>query len=585
MASALRHVTLRRAVGAPAHRSLRRGGLLQFAPAVTLALFLGPVAAGLLGTALPAFDYLPALGGGTFGLAAWSALLSWPGLTRSLALTLTSGLLATVLSFAAVIGFLAACHGTAPLRVVQRLLAPLLAVPHVALAIGFAFLIAPSGWILRLLSPWATGWQLPPDIALVQDPYGLALAAGLVVKETPFLLMMTLATLERGDARERLAVARSLGYGPVTAWLKTVLPAVYPQIRLPVYAVLAYSLSVVDMALILAPTTPPPLGVLVFRWFGDPDLTLRFAAAAGALLQLAVVIGGIGLWRGVETLAAALGRRWLWRGGRGGPGVAARRIWGGFLLLLQISAGSSLLALALWSVTRRWRYPDALPTEWTLATWQRHEAALLWSGTTTLTVGLAAALVALALVLACLENEQRNGLTAGGRALWLLYLPLLVPQVSFLFGVEVFAVQLGIDATWLAVAWSHLLFVLPYVFLTLADPFRALDERYARSAFCLGASPGRVFWRVKLPMLLRPVLVALAVGFAVSVAQYLPTVFAGGGRHPTLTTEAVALAGGADRRVIGVYAFLQALLPLAVFAIALTLPVRGKVRLMGGRRK
>ena len=40
----------------------------------------------------------------------------------------------------------------------------------------------------------------------------------------------------------------------------------------------------------------------------------------------------------------------------------------------------------------------------------------------------------------------------------------------------------------------------------------------------------------------------------------------------SLTTEAVALFGGADRRVMGVYAFLQALLPLLAFAAALALP-------------
>ena len=120
--------------------------------------------------------------------------------------------------------------------------------------------------------------------------------------------------------------------------------------------------------------------------------------------------------------------------------------------------------------------------------------------------------------------------------------------------------------------WSHLLFVLPYVFLALAEPFRALDERYVRSALCLGARPGRVFWTVKLPMLLRPLLFALAVGFAVSVAQYLPTLFAGAGRFVTLTTEAVSLSAGGDRRVIAVYAFLQALLPLVAFSLALLIP-------------
>ena len=39
----------------------------------------------------------------------------------------------------------------------------------------------------------------------------------------------------------------------------------------------------------------------------------------------------------------------------------------------------------------------------------------------------------------------------------------------------------------MALIWSHLLFVLPYVFLMLADPYRALDERYRRTGLCLGA--------------------------------------------------------------------------------------------------
>ena len=44
----------------------------------------------------------------------------------------------------------------------------------------------------------------------------------------------------------------------------------------------------------------------------------------------------------------------------------------------------------------------------------------------------------------------------------------------------------------------------------------------AGAAASLGAHPWRVFWRIKLPLLLQPLLVACAVAFAVSVAQYLP---------------------------------------------------------------
>ena len=550
----------------------QRAALLSVVPLLTLSLFLLPIAAGLVGTWMPAFGHFPALGAEGWSLDPWRRLLADPALPGALRLTLTSGLLASALALALVLGFVAACHGTRAFSALRRLLAPLLAVPHVALAIGLAFLIAPSGWLLRLVSPWPSGWATPPDVALVNDPGGFALTLGLMLKEAPFLFLMTLAALGQANAAERLAVARSLGYGPATAWLKTVLPAIYPQIRLPFYAVLAYALSVVDMAMILAPATPPPLAVLVFRWFNDPDLSMRFVAAAGACLQLLLVVGAIAAWRGLEAVVARAARWWIASGGRGGSGRVARVAAGGTMgLVVALSAGS-LLALALWSLARRWRYPDALPQSWSLANWMRHGDGLLWSGGTTVTVGLAAALIALVLVLGCLENEQRHGLRPSSRGLWLLYMPLLVPQVGFLFGVQVLAVQLGLDGTWLALVWSHLLFVLPYVFLSLSDPYRALDQRYARAALCLGAGPGRVFWRVKLPMLLRPALTALAVGFAVSVAQYLPTLFAGGGRFVTLTTEAVSLAAGADRRVIAVYALAQALLPFAGFAAALLIP-------------
>ncbi|HSR72323.1 MAG TPA: hypothetical protein VLL72_08070, partial [Kiloniellales bacterium] len=53
----------------------RRGDLLRLVPAVTLALFLAPIGAGLLGTWLPAFGYFPALGGSAPSLEPWRRLL------------------------------------------------------------------------------------------------------------------------------------------------------------------------------------------------------------------------------------------------------------------------------------------------------------------------------------------------------------------------------------------------------------------------------------------------------------------------------------------------------------------------------
>ena len=109
------------------------------------------------------------------------------------------------------------------------------------------------------------------------------MAAGLTVKEMPFLLLMALAALGQVDGTRKMRVAAALGYGRIGGWLKTVFPAVYAQIRLPVYVVLAYSMSVVDVALILGPSTPPTLSVQIVKWMGDPDLAMRLTAAAAAL--------------------------------------------------------------------------------------------------------------------------------------------------------------------------------------------------------------------------------------------------------------------------------------------------------------
>ena len=148
--------------------------MLRLFPAVTLAVFLAPVAAGLVATALPAFGYLPALGGHQIGSAPWQRLLATPGFWTSVHLTVQSGLLATVLALTIVIGFCSAMHATRLFQRTQVILAPLLATPHVAVAIGLAFLIAPAGWVSRLISPGLTGWQRPPDLAIVHDANGLS---------------------------------------------------------------------------------------------------------------------------------------------------------------------------------------------------------------------------------------------------------------------------------------------------------------------------------------------------------------------------------------------------------------------------
>ncbi len=520
-----------------------------------------PVLAGLLGTLIPAFD------GG------FQRLADWPGLRAAMGLSLVTGFAATGLSLAVALLLTAALHGTPAFGWVQRLLAPVLSLPHAAAALGLAFLLAPSGWIARALSPWATGWVVPPDLMTLNDPGGVALILGLVVKEVPFLLLMILSALPQTDAARRMMLCRTLGYGQVRGFVLTVLPALYPQLRLPIYAVLTYSMTAVETALILGPTLPPSLSAQVVLWMNAPDLQGRGLAAAGAVVQLALVVGALLVWRAGEILArvalhpvAATGRRGVWLDR---PFALLARVLGAGLALTMAAA---LAGLALWSVAGQWPFPEAVPQSLSIATWSRALPDLRESAAVTLGIAALSTTAALALVLGCLQAEHRFALHPGAGAMWLLYLPLLMPQVAFLPGVQMLALQAGLGGTVLSVALLHLVFVLPYVFLSLSAPFRAWDRRIATAAAALGASPARVFWHLRLPMLMAPVLTAAAVGMAVSIGQYLPTLIAGGGRVETVTTAAVALASGGNRRLIGAYGLMQMVLPALGFGLALALP-------------
>ena len=550
----------------------RPNGIPDLPTILVSVLLAGPVLAGLAGTVLPAFGYLPVLGQEAFSLEPIRQLLQAPGLATSLALSFGTGLAASLLSLAIVLVFTAGWSGTATFRRLTRFLSPLLSVPHAAAAIGLAFLIAPSGFLVRLVSPWATGWTRPPDVLILNDPFGIAMTLGLVAKEVPFLFLMMLAALNRPHLRDYAKAGGSLGYGRMAGFFLIVLPQIYPLIRLPMLAVIAYATSVVDVAQILGPSTPAPLAPRLVTWMNDPDLGKRLMASSGALLQLGLSAAALIFYLGLERLIIRMCRRGIGTGRRyreDGPTRLA-----GLVPMIAIVAGMalSLALLFIWTAARSWWFPAALPQTWDL---MRITGTLGMSApllTVTLALAGAAAAIATALTLWLLEARSHRGKATGRRLKALIFLPLLVPQIGFLFGLQMLFLLLGLSGSFPAVLCAHLVFVVPYAVLALSDPWNRLDPRYGKAAASLGASRMRIFWQIRLPLLLRPVLVTFAVAAAVSVGQYLPTLMIGAGRIATITTESVALASGGNRQIAALYALLQLLVPLAGFTLAALVP-------------
>jgi putative thiamine transport system permease protein len=214
----------------------------------------------------------------------WRQLLTDPRLPRALVLTVGTGIVATAVAIAATGYMLGLVFHSNRWQAATASLGPILAVPHAALAVALILWVAPSGILLRAVSPWPSGFDLPPDVALANDPFGLGLTICLVLKETPFLLWSAMSQLQRADVgarlRAELSVCYSLGYSRIQAWWKIAWPQVWPRLAAPIFAVLAYNLTVVDVAQVIGPQSPPTLALLTWQWLADSQTDVNAQGAA-----------------------------------------------------------------------------------------------------------------------------------------------------------------------------------------------------------------------------------------------------------------------------------------------------------------
>ncbi len=496
--------------------------------------------------------------------SAWRELGTASVLRPAWAMTVWTGLASTALAYALAAAVVARSFATPAWAAAVRMLSPMLAVPHAAFAVGWVFLVSPSGWLLRAVSPWLTGFTQPPPWLTSQDPWGLGMIAVLVFKEVPFLLWALATQLQRDDTGQRLArelqAAQTLGYARQRAFWRVVWPQLAVRIRWPVLAVLAYGLTVVDVAQIAGSSNPSTLSVLAWQWLQDADeLTNAQGAVAGWLLAGTVALAalaGYGLSRLAQHLQPLTGTRGTDRPQRAG-GQA-------FVIVLCTVYGAVLLALLLGSFSGVWPFPRWLPDNWSLQAW----ISVLQSFTTvSTTLALAFSSTALALLWAVTWLECAP--TGWDKSIrWPLYLPLLLPSVLWVVGLHRITLWVGWGSSFSALVAAHSLAVLPYVMIALSPAYLGFDPRYAHISASLGRSYGAFLLKVKWPMLRASLCAAAAVGLAVSVAQYLPTLYVGEGRFSTVTTEAVTLASGGQRSLVAAYAWLQWLIPALGFALA-----------------
>lgn len=448
----------------------------------------------------------------------------------------------------------------------QQVLSPLLSVPHVAFAVGLMLLFSPSGWLIRLLEAVSGLFPAPPQGWPLPEKSVLTVIVILVLKELPFLLLMVSAQLKQLPSRQWLIQGQSYGYSERQTWWRVLVPELLKRIRLPMAAVIIYSLSVVDIPLLVGSNTQALLAQRVFEWSFQFSHESQALALTGAWLLMVLALGLLVM----NAWHAVIYKQWIACkavSSKAGPtkprlittNKANRYAWA---LLAALSFGV-IAALVLQSVASGWFYPALWPELLTLSRWQAEWAYLAEPAFNSFELALASGLLGTVTAVLVLQHQRQranNGLS------WPMLLALFIPQVPLVMGWQLLlagALTSGWQPIW--VLWSHTVYTLPYAYLVLHGAYLGFDEQWLIKAQSLGYTARQAWWRVKLPMLKVPILVAFAIAFSVSIAQYVPTQWLGQGLNPTLTTEAVSIASGGDWRMGSLYALLQMVLPLLVF--------------------
>ena len=533
-----------------------------------LAIFLGilliiPIIFGFIGFFLPSFGYFPILGKSEFNLNYFYISFNIAGISKSIIMSLFTGLCSTLLAlfFSQVI--LLYFFKTRAYNYIKIIISPLIALPHITMAIGLIFLFSPSGLFFRLFSPWLTGFDRPPNFFIIPDEYGFFLILGLILKEIPFFILVSLSAIQQFSARQIFDLGKSLQNSNFSSWCILIFPLIYKKIRLVIFIVIAFTASVVDMSLILAPSTPSTLAIRILQIYQSSDIDSFFIASNLALIQLLIIVILLLSWMILERIVEhKLFFIFFMK-------ILSFKIF--FLKNLIFASAAILFSLSvlgifsslLWGFSKNWYFPSFFPNSIDIDTfinfYNENKFIVFISIFISVVVSFLSSLLTIIWVeLMDILKMKKLYLE------WIIFIPLFIPQISFLIGLQSFIILFNFDSFLIPLIIIQLFYVIPYSFIILAPSLREIKKDIIRVAASLGKNRFQRLVQIKLPIIMSSFLTSFAIGMLVSFSLYVPVYFIGAGRVTTLTVEALNLALSGSRQDLGVATFFQIIIPILI---------------------
>jgi spermidine/putrescine transport system permease protein len=158
---------------------------------------------------------------------------------------------------------------------------------------------------------------------------------------------------------------------------------------------------------------------------------------------------------------------------------------------------------------------------------------------------------------------------SGGINLFLV-LPLTSPEIVMGSALATLFLDADITRGFGTVVIAHVMFQISFVAMTVRARVRGFDWTLEQAAQDLGASPARTFWRITFPLILPGVAAAALLSFALSIDDYIITLFNAG----SLQTFPIYINGAFQREFPPQVNVLATL----ILAVSVTLMIGGVVR-------
>jgi putative spermidine/putrescine transport system permease protein len=259
-------------------------------------------------------------------------------------------------------------------------------------------------------------------------------------------------------------------------------------------------------------------------------------------------------------------------------GIGRRALEAVLVVSLLVFMVGPIVWLGLRAFSGLWRYPQLLPTQWTVNGWRQvfddpnlsHSMKLSFEFAPVVTIVSAVICLPAAYAFSRYKFPGRRFLLIS------LFAVNAFPKIGLYISMAGVFYSLNLISTFAGVVIVQLIGTIVFMTWIPAAAFSAIPRSLEEAARDVGAGPLRVFFRVTFPLAAPAIFVAMILSFLASFDEAQGTFLVGVPKYITMPTEMYTLVLNYPEQVAAVFALLLALPSVLLMALV-------RKHVMGGK--